>query len=152
MTSPLLAPLTAFNKIAASIPDSLVALIARFAVAYPFWISGRNKVNGWDFWNVNDATVFLFEYEFQLPLLSPHLAATLASIGEHILPVLLALGLLTRFGAAGLIVMTAVIQFLAVPSGWPTHLLWFAPLLYLLAHGGGAISLDRVFGLDQRRG
>ena len=137
------------NGLFSSIPESLIALVARFAAATPFWRSARTKVDGWDFWNVTDITVFIFENEFALPILSPRVAATLASIGEHVLPVLLVLGLLTRFGALGLIIMTAVIQFLVFPGSWSVHILWFAPLLYLLARGGGALSLDRLLGWDR---
>ena len=142
-------PIHWFNNVTSNIPESLVALTARFAAAVPFWRSARTKVDGWDFWNVTAITVFIFENEFALPLLSPKVAATLASIGEHVLPVLLVLGLLTRFGALGLIVVTAVIQFLVFPGSWSVHILWFAPLLYLLARGPGALSLDRALGWEK---
>ena len=142
-------PLNWFNNLTQSIPDAVILLVARVAAATPFWMSGQNKVAGWDIWNVTQSTVFLFEYEYDLPLVSPALAATAASIGEHVLPVMLVLGLLTRFGAAGLIVMTLVIQTLVYPAAWTVHILWFAPLLLVLARGGGRLSLDRLLGLDQ---
>ena len=44
--------------------------------------------------------------------------------------------------------MTLVIQLFVVPTGWPTHLLWAGPLVYLIARGPGAASLDRVLKLD----
>ena len=47
-------------------------------------------------------------------------------------------------GALGLLGMTATIQLFVYPSAWPTHLSWAAPLLYLLAHGGGRWSLDHL--------
>ena len=137
------------NGVFSSIPESIIGLVARVAAATPFWLSARNKVNGWDIWNVTDSTVFLFEYEYALPVVSPQLAATMASLGEHILPVLLVLGLLTRLGALGLIGMTLVIQTLVYPDAWSVHILWFAPLLYLLARGPGAISLDRLLGFEK---
>ena len=43
--------------------------------------------------------------------------------------------------------MTAVIQFFVYPAAWPTHLVWAGVLLYLIARGGGALSLDRAVGL-----
>ena len=71
--------------------------------------------------------------------------ATLAGISEIVLPVLLVLGLGTRFAALGLLLMTAVIQ-LTVPEGWANfHLPWAAMALALIVFGGGAASLDRVF-------
>jgi putative oxidoreductase len=149
MRDTIIAPITWLQTVSQKIPDAVIALVARLAAATPFWMSGQNKIDGWDFWNVTDSTVFLFEYEYALPLISPTTAASLASIGEHVLPVLLVLGLLTRLGAAGLIVMTLVIQTLVYPEAWSVHIMWFAPLAYLLARGGGALSLDHLLGLDR---
>jgi putative oxidoreductase len=151
MPTILLKPVHWFNALAQSIPDALVLLVARIAAATPFWMSGQNKVDGWDIWNVTQSTVFLFEYEYDLPLVSPALAATAASVGEHVLPILLVLGLLTRFGAVGLIIMTLVIQTLVYPEAWTIHILWFTPLFLLLARGGGSLSLDHLLGLDQSK-
>lgn len=63
---------------------------------------------------------------------------------EHAFWILLALGLLTRVSATGLLGMTLVIQFFVYPDAWPTHLSWAGPMLYLLARGGGSLSLDRA--------
>jgi putative oxidoreductase len=60
---------------------------------------------------------------------------------------LLVLGLFTRLSALALLGMTAVIQIFVYPGAWSTHLTWAALLLYLVARGGGAVSLDRAFGL-----
>ena len=72
------------------------------------------------------------------------MGATLAALGEHILPVLILLGLGTRFAALGLLVMTLVIQLLVYPGAYPTHGVWAAVLLYLIARGPGRISLDHL--------
>jgi putative oxidoreductase len=64
-----------------------------------------------------------------------------------LLPLLLALGLATRFSALGLLAMTAVIQVFVYPAAWPTHLTWAVGLLYLAGRGGGALSLDRLLGI-----
>jgi putative oxidoreductase len=77
-------------------------------------------------------------------------AATLAALGEHVLPVLVLLGLGTRFAALGLLVMTVVIQFLVYPGAYPTHGVWAAVLLWLMARGPGRLSLDYLF--EQRIG
>ena len=61
-----------------------------------------------------------------IPLLPPDLAAYLSTIGEHVSPVLLILGLATRLSALGLFGMTLVIQLFLVPGGRPEHILWFA--------------------------
>jgi putative oxidoreductase len=123
----------------------MLTLAARFGIAGVFFMSGRTKVDG--FLGVNDTAILLFEEEYQLPLISPVLAAHLATYAEHLFPLLLVLGLATRLSAAALLVMTAVIQFLVYPDAWPTHLTWAVPLLYLLGRGAGTVSLDRVAGL-----
>jgi putative oxidoreductase len=72
-------------------------------------------------------------------------AAYAATTAEHLLPILLMLGLFTRVSAAGLLVMTAVIEIFVYPDAWPTHLSWAGLLLPLIALGGGKLSLDRSF-------
>jgi putative oxidoreductase len=82
-----------------------------------------------------------------VPLLSPGLAAHLATYAEHLFPILLVLGLCTRLSALALLGMTAVIQIFVYPDAWPTHLSWAALLLYLVGRGAGAVSLDRALGI-----
>ncbi|MDH0866895.1 DoxX family protein [Mitsuaria sp. GD03876] len=122
-------------------PD-LIALACRFSIAGVFWLSGRTKVEGW--FTLTDTTFLLFRQDYALPLIPPEWAAYLATTAEHVLPILLALGLGTRLAAAGVLGMTAVIQTFVYPSGWPTHLSWAAPMLYLLGRGPGRWSLDHV--------
>ena len=113
-----------------------MALIARLAVASVFWRSGQTKVEG--FFQIKDNTFFLFREEYKVPLLNPDLAAYMATVAEHVLPVLLAVGLASRLSALGLMVMTVVIQLFVYPDGWPEHILWFALLLLIVARGPGA--------------
>ena len=136
-----------------SIPYSAIALLARFSIAAVFWLSGQTKVQGFSLNFVNgvfqlgwpmlsDSAVTLFREEYRLPLVAPELAAVLAATGEHVLPVLLLLGLGTRFAALGLLGMTLVIQVLVYPGAYATHGTWAALLLLLAARGGGMLSLD----------
>jgi putative oxidoreductase len=137
----------------ARIPDDLIALVGRFSIAAVFWKSGQTKVEGlaidlvdgslqlgWP--RLSDSAVELFREEYRLPLLPPELGASLAALAEHALPVLILLGLGTRFAALGLLVMTLVIQVLVYPGAYPTHGVWAAVLLYLMARGPGRVSLD----------
>lgn len=141
----------------AKIPEALPLLALRFAIAVPFFKSGLTKWDG--FFALSAGARFLFEQEFRLhifgseyPYPAPILAATLAGIGEIVLPILLVLGLGTRFAALGILAMTAVIQ-LTVPEGWANfHLPWAAMALTLAVYGGGPLALDRVIGLGARRG
>ncbi len=127
------------------IPDSLLSLAARFSIAGIFFLSGRTKVDG--FLTVTDGTYALFRDEFKVPLIPPEIAAHLATYSEHLFPVLLVLGLFTRFSALALLGMTAVIQIFVYPDAWPTHLSWAGLMLFLVGRGGGTLSLDRLFGL-----
>jgi putative oxidoreductase len=68
----------------------------------------------------------------------------MATVAEHVLPVLLLAGLASRLSALGLMVMTLVIQLFVYPEGWPEHILWFALLLLIVARGPGALSLDHL--------
>lgn len=129
---------------------SLTQLTLRCALAVPFWRSGINKWDGP--FQLNDTAVFLFSSEFQLhlpggpyPFPAPALMAHLAATAEILLPILLVLGLGTRFAAFGLLLMTVVVQ-LTVPSGWPVHLTWAAMALAIMAWGPGRIALDYLLG------
>jgi putative oxidoreductase len=129
------------RDLAERIPDSVIALAARFAVANVFWRSGQTKVQGF---SIREETFYLFREEYKVPLLPPELAATLATVAEHVFPVLLIIGLTTRLSALSLFGMTMVIQLFVVPGGWPEHILWLALLTLIVARGPGAISLDHL--------
>lgn len=128
------------------IPDAPVALMLRLFPALVFWQSGRTKVEGL---SIKDSTWFLFETEYALPVIPHDVAAVLATVAEHLLPVLLILGLCTRLSALGLLGMTAVIQIFVYPDAWMTHGLWAAPLLAVAARGPGQWSADHLIGLDR---
>jgi putative oxidoreductase len=134
-------------------PNTLLAFIARFSIAAVFWKSGQTKIEGlaidivggeftlgWP--RLSDNAVFLFKEEYQLPILPPELGATLAALGEHLLPLFILLGLATRLSALGLLGMTLVIQLFVYPDAYATHGTWAAVLLYLMAHGPGKLSID----------
>jgi putative oxidoreductase len=128
------------------IPESLIALVTRLGVAAIFFQSGRTKVDG--LLHITDGTYSLFREEYRLPLIPSDIAAHLATYSEHLFAILLALGLFTRFSALAFLGMTVVIEVFVYPDAWPTHLSWAALLIYLVARGGGAWSLDRMFRLD----
>jgi putative oxidoreductase len=134
------------NRLASRIPESLVALMLRVFPAMVFWQSGQTKVEGL---RIKDSTWFLFEHEYALPLIPSDVAAVMATVAEHLLPVLLILGLLTRLSALGLLAMTAVIQLFVYPDAWVTHGLWMAALLAVVAYGPGRWSADHLLGLDR---
>lgn len=123
------------------IPHSALALAARVFPAAVFWQSGQTKVSGF---GLSDSAVFLFQDEYKLPLIDPTVAAYGAAIAEHLFPILLVLGLASRFSALALLGMTLVIEVFVYPDAWPTHGVWAVCFLYVIARGPGAISLDRL--------
>lgn len=141
------------RRLFARIPHSAIALLARFSIAAVFWSSGQTRLQGFALnlvsaefqlgWpRLAPQAVDLFRDEYKLPLVPPELAATLAATAEHVLPVLLLLGLATRLSAAGLLGMTLVIQLLVYPGAYATHGTWAALLLWLMARGAGVVSVD----------
>jgi len=124
------------------LPGSLLLLVQRLGIAAVFFMSGRTKVDG--LLTVNEGAFELFRYDYALPLVPPETAAYAATYSEHLFPLLLAVGLFTRFSATALLMMTAVIEIFVYPDAWPTHLSWAGLLLPLIALGGGKVSLDRV--------
>ena len=124
---------------------SLLLLGTRIWVSWPFLKSGWLKLTQWD------VTLELFRYEYQVPLLSPPVAAVAATLGELLFPVLLIAGFFTRLGALGLF----AVNLLAVVSYWHVlgrdgyeaalgqHMLWGFMLAVIAIFGGGAFTLER---------
>jgi putative oxidoreductase len=133
------------DALAGRIGHGLLAVCARLSLAAIFFQSGRTKVEGW--LTVTDGAYALFREEYRLPLVPPELAAHLAAYAEHLLPLLLVLGLGTRLSALGVLAMTAVIQVFVYPDAWPTHLSWAGLALYVAGRGAGPLSVDRALGL-----
>lgn len=146
---PALRAISDLIALANRIPHDLIALVARLSIAGVFWQSGQTKLDGF---KVSDSALYLFENEFRLPLISPSIAAHLATFAEHFFPVLLVVGLASRLSAAALLGMTLVIQIFVYPGAWPTHGTWAACLILILARGPGRASLDHwLAGLFGRR-
>ncbi len=141
-SSPMFAPFRWLASITNALPDWVMPLLQRIAISAVFWLSARTKVEGFA---LKDSTFFLFEHEYALPIIPFNWAAYAATIAEHLFPVLLVLGLFTRLSATALLIMTLVIQFFVYPGAWALHLTWIAVLIPLVARGGGAFSLDRMF-------
>jgi putative oxidoreductase len=123
-----------------------VALLAmRLYVSSVFFRSGFIKISDWS------ATLALFHDEYKVPLLPPDLAACVGAFGELTFPVLVTLGLMGRFGAAGLFVVNvmAVVSYPQLwgfdcPAGLQMHFVWGAILLGLSVFGPGRLSLDAL--------
>ncbi|MBS0324667.1 MAG: DoxX family protein [Proteobacteria bacterium] len=124
-------------------------LAIRLYIASVFLRSGMLKLADWD------TTRTLFESVYVVPLLPPAWAAVLGTMGETGLPILLVLGLATRFGAAGLSVVNfvAAISFPDISdTGLQDHWLWGSLLLVTVFHGAGTLSLDAWWAKWRLRG
>lgn len=144
---------TATKNISALCPEALISIVIRVSVFLIFWKAAQSKISGMEvfgqklaFWNVTDSTIMLFKYEYAIPLIPAEIAAYMATFGEFFLSLFILLGITTRISALGLLIMTAVIQFMVYfPfEYWQTHLLWVGLLLYLLKNGSGSLSLDNI--------
>lgn len=128
-----------------AVPEGIALLFTRVALAGIFWRSARTKVEDGSWLQMSDTTVFLFREEYGMPY--PEITGLIATYAEHFLPILVIFGLFTRVGAAGLLVMTLVIQFFVYPEAWwQTHIIWVALTGILIVRGGGMFSVDRLIG------
>lgn len=140
----------------AKIGMALGPIAARIALALPFFRSGLTRWDG--FLSISPGTTYLFEDAFKLHIFgnlygfpAPDQLAYVVGSAEIILPLLLLVGLATRFAALGLLLMTAVIQ-LVFPDAWANfHLYWGSLALTLMALGAGPLSLDHGMELLRQR-
>ena len=161
---PLARLILGINGLLALFPYWLIALGARAALIRVFWWSARTKaVDGTlipqslDAFRLNDTAVYLFSDEYKVHLFgqvydlpNPTLMASLAMIAEHTFPVLLLLGLGTRYAALGLLGMTVFIETI-YPEAYNEHLPWAVCAMVLIKWGGGLFSLDHWIGRGRSR-
>lgn len=144
-------PKKLIRAVSGAIPEGIALLFTRVALAGIFWRSARTKVEDGSLLTIKDTTFFQFsDAPFnQVPIVNGELGAYVTTYTEHVLPILLLLGLATRLGALGVLGMTLVIQTFVFPEmavWWQTHILWVAMALVLIVRGGGLFSLDRLIG------
>lgn len=123
-----------------SLLEPVALLAARFYVGWAFFASGLTKLRDWD------STLFLFEEEYQVPILPYELAAYLGTAAEIILPILLITGLTSRFAALGLffVNIVAVISLEDIaPVAYAEHVLWGVLLAQIVIFSGGRFAIDR---------
>lgn len=129
------------------LPEGMALLMTRVALGGVFWRSGRSKVEPESWFTISDGTRYLFETDYSGVPLPPGISVVMATTAEHVFPVLLLLGLGTRFAALGLLGMTMTIQLFVFPDAWwPVHSLWTAMCLMLMVRGGGLFSADALIG------
>ena len=111
-------------------------------MAEVFFSSGLTKIADWE------NTLFLFDFEYAVPLLPTAWTAVFATGFEIVMPVFLILGFATRFAALPLLAMAMVIQFVLgadnAAYSHVTHLYWMILLATIVLRGGGKLSLDHL--------
>jgi putative oxidoreductase len=130
----------------------LLLLGFRLYVAYDFFLSGKQKISSWS------TTVDLFAYEYNVPVLSPEIAAYLATGAELLLPVLLFFGLITRPAALGLFILNVVAamalaqtDFASAAGHWQ-HVVWGTMLAVIFTFGPGTLSIDKAISNKWKNG
>lgn len=147
----LLSHFNAFNNLtayAATKIQDLGLFGLRLYTSWVFFPAGLLKIKDWG------STLFLFEEEYSVPLLSPVVAAWLGTVGELLFPFMLTLGFLGRFAAGGLFVVNAVavISLASVaPAAMSQHLLWGLALMVIIMWGSGKLSVDHVISVLARK-
>ena len=127
---------------ASHLPEYLAPLFdlgLRLYLANIFFKSGLTKVLSWD------STLYLFSDVYNVPLLPPEVAASMAAGAELGLSMLLVLGLFVQFAAAGLFILNgvAVISYADLSdAGINQHLSWGILLGVLLILSRGNWSVD----------
>ena len=96
------APFDLLARTAAScFRSSLLLLVQRLGIAAVFFMSGRTKIAEGSWLTIDDSAFELFRTDYHLPFIPPVPAAYAATTAEHLFPILLMLGLFTRFSAGG---------------------------------------------------
>ncbi|MDA9231123.1 DoxX family protein [Rickettsiales bacterium] len=126
-----------FSKNAESFLAPILLLCSRVWMANIFFDSGRNKLSNME------GTIFLFEYQYIIPIIPASISAYLITLCEIAFSVLLFCGLLTRLSAFILIIITIIIQSLIYNN--IEHFYWIFMLSTLMIYGSGKISIDHMF-------
>jgi putative oxidoreductase len=126
----------------------VVDLCLRLWVADAFFKAGLAKIANMD------STIDLFTNTYQVPLLSPTVAAYLGTGVELIVPLFLAFGFFGRL-AAGFMFVYNIICVVSFPDLWPDgfwaglfgsafkdHKIWGLMLLVTFVYGPGKLSVD----------
>ena len=114
----------------------LIDLGIRLWLAQIFFVSGVLKVTNWH------TALDLAATEYPVSWMNPVTAAYTGAAIEVICPVLLALGLLTRYAAVPMLILSLVIQFSY--RSFDSQIFWACLFGWYAVQGAGPLSLDRV--------
>ena len=120
-------------------PDWVIGLAARLALAPGLWLWGRAWSGAWP--GANEAAVAAAGY-WSPPFLSAELVASLIVWGAQLAALLLVIGFMSRVTGFVLLLSAAVYAGYVMPEAWTSAAPVAALAFYLFARGGGAMSLD----------
>lgn len=126
----------------------LFDLSVRLYLANIFWKGGMVKLSSWM------STVMLFTMVYDVPVLSPEMAAYLSTAVELGGSFLLAIGLAGRWAALslfGLNIVAALSYGQLSEAALQEAFYWGVLFLYLVLHGPGLISVDALLDRFYRR-
>ena len=133
LAAPLIAKLDSFGAPA-------VDLAVRIWIGLVFFRSGLQKLDDWE------STLFLFEYEYMLPILPHTWAAYMGTAFELAMPLFIFAGLAARLAALPLLGMALTIQFILGANNAAyndfNHYAWMTFLLVIIVRGPGLLSVD----------
>jgi putative oxidoreductase len=146
--------------------DYVWPLVLRLILAWEFWEAGIKKYNGENWFAQIPWSDWQKGFPFPFDQIPANLNWALATWSEMTLAAMLLLGLLTRFAALSLVIVTAVATaavhwpaewnnlaelwngYVITPDGagnFKLPLLFVTMLLPLVFYGGGKISVDYLF-------
>jgi uncharacterized membrane protein YphA (DoxX/SURF4 family) len=125
--------ITSTNSLVPYIQSSIL-LFLRIYIFSIFWASGLTKIADWT------TTVILFQNEYKVPIIAPHIAAFISTFFELTMSVAVLIGLGARLAALPLIGMTLTIQYTYLNHH--QHFEWVIVLLVILLCGAGKFSWD----------
>ncbi|WP_421693765.1 DoxX family protein [Aestuariivirga sp.] len=129
------------------IPYAVIGLLGRLSLAWLFWSDGRARMDGsWNVLQPRYETMAMFRGGYDIRYVPYEFAAIAVQVAELALPVLLALGIASRFAALGLLVLVIVFEIFVHPGPYAIHGVWAALLLVIIKFGPGSLSLDEVLG------
>ena len=132
-----------------TVVESIALLFTRVALAGIFWRSYKTKVEDGTLLQISDVQYFIFENEFAGLPLDPQIAVPMATYAEFLFPILLVIGLASRFSASALLGMALVIQIFVFPTmdhfmGWAITVIAMAG--FIISRGPGLFSIDALIG------
>jgi putative oxidoreductase len=157
------------------LPYSVVALALRLVIARVFFLDGQTRIEGPRLaYTIPGFDIAGFKFHgFDLAAIVPiqPKVATVAAVFDSlesallstivgyaiayaafILPIMLVLGIGTRFVALGLLGLTVLMQLFIAPQNlWTAHIYWAAILIVLVSLGAGKISVDQIVRLIKGR-